>query len=408
MDEIKEAEVTVTELTELIKNTIKCSIPKKLCIIGEISNFKMSGNNLFFTLKDDESMISAIVWNYKNKNYNLENGKMVKVYGGLTIYGKSGSYNLNCYKVEQLGIGNLYNEYIKLKNFYEENGYFDSKFKKSLPININKIAILTAIDGAALQDFIYVLKKNGYLGELYVKNSVVQGKDCPISIANNLAQIESMNINMDVIIIARGGGSFEDLFGFSDQQVIEAIHNTKTCTISAIGHEIDFMLSDFVADIRAPTPSIAGEIVCQNNKMYNMDNLNILIKKIENMINGSILVLENEISNLHHLIVNEFDFFSKLDNRCELIKLEIESKINKKIAMLENSIYEINTLINKEDNPLSIMSKGYCLVTSIDGQKITNLDDFLFQMGKKKKLKLQFINSVVTFDVRSIKIDEQH
>lgn len=405
MEEIKEAEITVTELTELIKNTIKCSIPKKLCIIGEISNFKISGNNLFFTLKDDESMINAIIWNYKNKNYNLENGKMVKVCGGLTIYGKSGSYNLNCYKVELLGIGNLYTEYIKLKNFYEENGYFDSKFKKSLPININKIAILTAIDGAALQDFIYVLKKNGYLGELYIKNSIVQGKDCPMSIANNLTIVDSMN--MDVIIIARGGGSFEDLFGFSNQQIVEAIHNTKTCTISAIGHEIDFMLSDFVADIRAPTPSIAGEIVSQTNQIYNLDNLNILIKKIENMINGNILVLENEISSLHHLIVNEFDFFSKLDNHCELIKLEVESKINKKIAMLENSIYEINALINREDNPLSIMSKGYCLVTSVDGQKITNLEDFISQMDKKKKLKLQFINSVVTFDVRSIKIDGQ-
>lgn len=374
---------TVTQLTEQIKNTLKKYINKNLCITGEISNFKLSKNNLFFTLKDENSMINVRMWNYSNKkNNDIEEGKKVKIYGNLVIYGKAGSYNLNAYKIELIGIGDLYNEYIRLKNFYSDIGYFNESNKKKLPNNIKNIGILTAIDGAALQDFIYVVKKNNYNGNLYIKNCIVQGKDCPSSIIDGLNILD--NMNLDVIVLARGGGSFEDLFGFSNNYVIEAIHDVKTCIISAIGHEIDFMLSDFAADIRAPTPSIAAEIITTiNNNNYDKDKLNIIIQKIENYIYERINKLEYELMDIEKKLETPSNILKKLHKENELIKQILLNKIMDKINNIGTELNKITYLINKEDNPIEILTKGYCISTSIDDEKIKNIKDFINYTTKR-------------------------
>lgn len=398
------SEHTVSELTELIKESLKKTIGKNLCVIGEISNYKPSKNNLFFTLKDEESTINVVVWNYanrQNKN-NLENGKKIKVYGNLVVFAKSGSYNINAYKLELIGEGDLHKEYLKLKEFYTKMGYFNDDVKKKLPINIKKIGILTAMDGAALQDFLYVLKKNKYNGQIFIKNCLVQGKDCPKSVVDGLKILDEMNL--DVIVLARGGGSFEDLFGFSDNQIIETIHNCKTCTISAIGHEIDFMLSDFVADIRAPTPSIAGEIISGRESVWSINDIKKITNEIKNIIDNRINILDYNLIYIQSRLKSPREIINKIIIDNDLLKKKIYNIIGTKINLYESELNNIVGKLNKDENPQILLSKGYCIVSSLIDKKISNIQEFNEYIKKNKKLKLKFIDGEAIFNMRTINI----
>lgn len=398
--------VTVSELTELIKNVIKVNFDKTIHIIGEVSNYKLSNNNIFFTLKDEDATISVAMWNYnaRKDKITFQNGSKIKVYGKLTIFSKSGTYNLTAYKIELLGIGDLYQEYMTLKKYYFDQGYFDESKKKQLPPIINKVGIITAQEGAALQDFLYVLKKNNYSGEVYIKNSIVQGKDCPKNISDNLKELDQMNF--DVIVVARGGGSFEDLFGFSHKDVIEAIHNMKTCTISAIGHEVDFMLSDFVADIRAPTPSIAGEIISSKKEtIYDIVELENLNQRIRSMLTTKLTLLTYENTNIKPQ--SPYEIIDKISYNVDSFKTNLINMINKKINVFSSDLNNITTILNTTNNQINILSKGYCLVyskTNLKGPKnaiqINTVEEF--KELDPKKLKIKLLDGYVIVDVNNI------
>jgi exodeoxyribonuclease VII large subunit len=396
---------TITEITNLIREIIKKNVNEKLKIIGEISNFKLSKANAFFTLKDEEATISVVVWNYSQRKYNFENGNKIKATGQLTIFNKSGTYNFNASKLELIGTGDLYKEYMSLKDFYTDIGYFDEQRKKKLPSNISKLGILTALDGAALQDFLYVLKKNHFVGTVYVQNCQVQGKDCPRSVVEGLKKLDTQNL--DVIVISRGGGSFEDLFGFSDTKIIEAIYESKTCTISAIGHEIDFMLSDFVADIRAPTPSIAGEIVC-SKKMMTCEDIDEIIDLIGIKINHFEISLKNKLLGIKYQIKSPNEIMDKLNMELKILENNLQNEIVNKINKLNYNLHIVNSTFqqikNQQiENPVHILSKGYCLVFDHQNQQINTMNQFTGSTNKKKKLKLKFIDGEATFEIRSIK-----
>lgn len=404
MDDENNNNLTVSDLTELIKGALKVNFDKPIYVIGEISNFKPSAKGAFFTLKDEDATINAVIWNHSNKTNKIDitNGKKVRVYGTLVVFAKSGSYNLNAYKIELLGIGNLHQEYLKLKDHYSQLGFFDESIKKKLPNIIKKVGIITAIDGAALQDFIYVIKKNNFNGEIYIKNGIVQGKDCPLSIANGIKELDKMNL--DAIVIARGGGSFEDLFGFSDKHVIEGINKCNTCVISAIGHEIDFMLSDFVADIRAPTPSIAGEIIsCKKEDSFGIDEIIELQNKLKYIINTKLSLLEYDIFTINKT-KSPFDIIEKITDDINFIKNKLSNTIRFEINKLDTNLNDVTKILNKANNPNIILSKGYCIVCALSDEQIDNIDNFSKHTNKKKKLKLKFIDGEVLFDIRNIKI----
>lgn len=398
-------EYSVSELTELIKILLKASFDKNICVIGEISNYKSSKTNVFFTLKDEDATISVVMWNYlgRKDKIKLEDGKKIKVYGNLTVFSKSGSYNLTAYKVELLGVGDLFQEYLKLKELYSHNGYFDETIKKELPSTINKLGIITAKDGAALQDFLYVLTKNGFNGKVYIKNCLVQGKDCPKAISNAIKELDELGF--DVLVVARGGGSFEDLFGFSDALVIEAIHNCKTCTISAIGHEVDFMLSDYVADIRAPTPSIAGELISGKREgVIGIEELNALINHLKLNIMNILSYLEYEYSTIVCKIKSPIDMIDKTMNDIENLYMKTQNMIKIKLNKAADDFNKIIELFNNIDSPYLHMSQGYCVVCKGDDNKISTLEEFNEYIKKKKKLKVKFIDGEAIFDMRNINI----
>lgn len=253
--------LSVGELNKLINTTFEEKLDSNFSVTGEISNFKLSNSHAYFTLKDENASINSIIWKYTFKKLTYTNGDKVICNGKLNFYTKTGNSNIIINTIEKAGIGDLHKQYIENKAYFENLKYFDKK--KPMPNIIINIGIVTSSEGAALQDFLFLMNKNNYVANIKIKNSIVQGPNCPKSIVSGIELLDKLNL--DVIILMRGGGSFEDLIGFSNPYVIEAIHNAKTFTISAIGHEIDYMLSDYVADLRAPTPSIAAEMIMKHN-----------------------------------------------------------------------------------------------------------------------------------------------
>lgn len=390
---------TVSELNREIKEILKLNFDKRISVTGEISNYKESYNNVYLTLKDAMSRISIVSWDHKRKHgkLGLKNGDKILVDGIITVFEKSGSYQITAFDFKLYGLGDLYKKYIETKESYETKGYFSDKNKRILPKYIRNIGIITASGGAALKDMLYVLKKSNYLGNIYVKNCIVQGKDCPTSAANCIKELDKLNY--DAIIVSRGGGSFEDLFGFSDSKVIEAIHNAKTCIISAIGHEVDFMLSDFVADIRSPTPSVAGEIIATHQKkQYSADAIQNIIKDVYYTISKNIGIQEKRINDAQNRIVDPYDISKECIRTFDSLLESIELNLRKKVVECYN---KQKSLDNKFSilNPMNSLNNGFVIASSNKSiiKSINNLDEI-------KKLKLQFIDGSAIITIKDISL----
>lgn len=406
-EESIEMTYTVSELNRDIKDVIKSNFDTRVSVIGEISNYKESYTHVYLTLKDTTSMINVVSWNHKRKfsSIQLKNGDKVTINGIITVFEKSGSYQLTAFDFKVSGVGDLYKKYMETKDQYEKKGYFNDSQKKSLSGYIRNIGIITASNGAALRDLLYVLKKNNYMGNVYIKNCIVQGNDCPNSVADCINKLD--NKDFDAIIITRGGGSFEDLMGFSHYKAIEAIHNAKSCIISAIGHEVDFMLSDFVADIRSPTPSVAGEIITTYQKrQYNLDTLENVIKEIHFTITKKINVCERRISDVHTRLADPVeiskDCIKSFDNILDSVKLNIREKVVEYLYKQKELGNRFNTL-----DPNKVLENGFVLVSAINSSTKNDIDSNevaiksvkTLSKFEDKKLKLQFIDGDVILTI---------
>ena len=254
---------SVKQINSYIKNMMRQDfLLNRIQVKGEISNCKYTDKNgcIFFTLKDEDSTISVVMYGsdaYK-LDFRLKDGMSVVVDGRIDVYVNRGEYQLYAKTVSQSGMGELFKQYEQLKQYYEDMGYFSPEYKRTIPKYAKKIGIVTARTGAAIKDIIKnAYERNPYV-ELYLYSVLVQGKDAKYSIAKGLKYVDSMGY--DCIIVGRGGGSIEDLWAFNEPEVVEAVFNASTPVISAVGHETDFTLTDFVADMRAPTPSAAAEL----------------------------------------------------------------------------------------------------------------------------------------------------
>lgn len=379
----------VTELNLSIKQTLEEPY-ENIKVLGEITNFKISNKNLFATLKDNESTINIVSWGYSYKKQNVTNGDTVLAYGKIVHYSKSGNYCLVVNKFEKLGIGNLHQEYEQLKQKYDQLGYFTNK--KDFPQQLNKIGIVTALEGAALQDILYVLKKNNYNGKIVIKGCMVQGIKAPQSIAESINALtiwkDNDNKVLDLIIIARGGGSFEDLIAFSSPEVIEAIHNCNIFTISAVGHEIDFMLSDFVSDMRAPTPSISAEIVStyQNTELNNFNKCKSFIEtQINQMLHSNLLSYKTKISLLSKSLENPEAKISNYEVQLNTIKNKISNIIKSNMLQTRNKLENLSAELQKYDIK-NMLEQGYVILIK-NNRIIDSVNDV--KPGQKLKLKMR-------------------
>lgn len=382
---------TVSDLNQSIKKCLEKPY-ENIKVFGEISNFKISNKNLFATLKDNESMINIISWGYgyKKNQINISNGNTFLCYGKIVQYPKSGSYCLLVNKFEKIGIGDLHYEYELLKIKYERQGYFSNK--KKFPCQINKLGIITALEGAALQDILHVLKNNNFTGKVIIKGCIVQGNLAPNSIANSINQLtewyDNDNKKLDIIIVARGGGSFEDLIAFSSSNVIEAIHKSNIFIISAVGHEIDYMLSDFVADMRAATPSISAEIV----STYKKNELSEYTKCksfIENQIYQSLYsklsLYKTKIQYLQQLAQNPEIKLIEHKTNLDDFKKHFSNCIELNISKMKNNLEKLLSELQKYDKE-KMLNQGYSILTKnnriIDSAKKVKI-------GEKLKLKMR-------------------
>ena len=276
----KKNSYTVTQINNHAKSILEKNL-SNIYVKGEISSFKKyDSGHAYFILKDSTSEISCTAFNYEYP-YIIENGEEITIFGNISIYLYKGKYQLIVNDIYRNGVGQNLLFLKELKNKLKNEGIFDTIHKKSLPLYPFKIGIVTSIDGAVINDIINILNRRAPFLELFINNTIVQGKNASRELISSINDFNFSNI-VDVIILARGGGSFEDLMPFNNEEFVKTIFKSNIPIISAVGHESDFTLTDLVADIRASTPSEAAEI-CSPSKL----NLVQLIDHISNSIINS-------------------------------------------------------------------------------------------------------------------------
>ncbi len=327
---------SVTSLNNQIKSLLESTFVY-VHVEGEVSRFTYHGSgHLYFTLKDKNSSISCVMFRGNNKKmkFQLEEGMQVVISGSISLYVPRGSYQLNCISIEPSGSGALAKAYEQLKEKLRGMGYFDEANKKEIPRYIKSIALVTSATGAALQDMLRVANKRWPLVKVKVLDTIVQGENSGINIAKNIAYADKLDV--DVIVTGRGGGSIEDLWGFNEEVVADAIYRAKTPIVSAVGHEIDYVISDFVADLRAPTPSAAMEMILpdKNELLMSIDGM---IEQLQRFYARAISTKSMDLQNLK----NEFQRYS-FSQKTHLMQREIDILKNLYRAKLSSILEEKN------------------------------------------------------------------
>ena len=391
--------VTISDLNRYIKAKFDTDYHlNKVYLKGEISNFKHhTRGHLYFTLKDDSSRINAVMFQSSASNLTFEpsDGMKVLVTGRISVYEATGGYQIYVDAMEQDGIGNLYLEYEKLKKKLLAEGLFDTRHKRPLPKYPKKIGIITAPTGAAIRDILSTIKRRYPICETILFPALVQGVGAKESIvaAINKAQ----DYDLDLIIAGRGGGSIEDMWGFNEEVVARAIYASKIPIISAVGHEIDFTIADYVADLRAPTPTGAAEMAVPNMMdIFNLINQYTirLNEGINNIISGKKIKLDNIMNS--YVLKNPLSLYEikeqQLDNIIDKLNKFIKNKLSNDTLRYNNLInnnvlrnplilfdkkqHSYQILLNKIEllNPLQILSKGYSVVKK-DERLIKDIKD---------------------------------
>lgn len=355
---------SVSEITFLIKGLLERSFGT-VKVEGEISNFRPSSTgHLYFTLKDDNAIISAVMFRNRIGGLTFEpaDGKTVIVEGNISVYPKRGNYQIICESMQPVGEGNILAMLEERKKRLAEEGLFEEERKKPLPLFPSKVAVITSPTGAALRDILRVLRRRSSGLNLVILPAPVQGEEAAHKIARG---IRTANIHKlgEVIIVGRGGGSLEDLLPFSDEEVVRAIADSEIPVISAVGHEIDISLSDLAADVRAPTPSAAAEIVTTSREE--------LFKRVGELKNNLVRTIEQKRERVS-LLLNQFRT-EQLQRHFQFIYQPLmvrlddakEVLLNRLTTVLTNKKHRVELLSNRleANSPQQILKKGYAVVT---------------------------------------------
>ena len=379
---MKPEPISVTELNKYIKDKVAGDeFLNNVYVKGEISNFKHHyTGHMYFTLKDGTSLIKCIMFKTANAtlNFTPRDGMKVLILGTVAVYERDGVYQIYCKAMKEDGIGSLYQAYEELKRKLEEQGYFNINHKKKIPFMPQTIGVLTSKTGAVIRDIINVSTRRNPNVHIKLYPVPVQGEGAGEKIAD---AINFMNENKlaDVLIIARGGGSLEDLWPFNEEIVAHAIYNSEIPIISAVGHETDFTIADFVADLRAPTPSAAAELavadieeVKEKLNTYNSRAKLALKKKIEYMRLLYEKTMQSSAFTNPTQRINEY--YIALDNTVK----SLENAINIKMKDERSKSTEIITKLDAL-SPLKTLTRGYCLAEKdgaiINSAKSLNKDD---------------------------------
>lgn len=343
--------LSVSELNEQAKFLLETHF-ENIEVVGEISRLtKHNSGHWYFTLKDDKGTISAVMYRMNNAKvkFNISDGTKVVVSGKVSIYSPNGSYQLIVNNMRPDGIGELELAFNELRKKLEAQGLFDTNHKKQLPNLPRKIALITSATSAALADMLRLINERFKLPQIYVYDALTQGENAPNSLINALKRADAHD--MDVIVMGRGGGSKEDLWCFNDEALARAIYDAKTPIISAVGHEIDYVISDFVADYRAPTPSAAiTTLLPDTNDIfeYLVNQQNELIKSMKNKIYNNQTKLDLLKSKLNPNVI-KLRLDAKISS-AKILKNELSRAFETKIMKFQTKINEFKLTLNSHEN----------------------------------------------------------
>ena len=393
--------LSVGEVNNYVKKLVENDfILKNLNVKGEISNLKFhSSGHIYFSLKDENSKVNCIMFknNAVNLDFRLEEGMKVEIKARLGVYHKEGTYQLYCENIKKAGIGELFEEFHKLKKELSEEGIFDQKYKRALPKFPKRIGIITARTGAAVRDIINVIQRRNKSLDIILYPAKVQGENAADSIIEGIRYFNNEK-SVDVIILGRGGGSIEELWAFNNRDLAYEIFNSRIPTVSAVGHEVDFTISDFVSDMRAPTPSAAGELVSPSLQ----EMINDLVNKKEFLhraIDRKFLNAKKDVDLLHkglkgnnpkHIIEKRIKEVNSLEEKLNFLgKRKIDKAKDELIAL--NSI--LQTL-----NPLNTLGRGYSVIMDKEDKVINEVSE----LKKNDMVKVIMKDGSVNIDIKII------
>ena len=413
--------LNVSQLNRYIKSLFEQNIQlKDLFIKGEISNFKgqYSSGHLYFTLKDKDSAIKAVMFrNYASKiHFVPENGMTVLVRGEVNVYERDGVYQIYCYEMQPDGVGDLSLAFEQLKKKLSKEGLFDQTHKKQIPRFPQVIGIITAKTGAALQDLLNILGRRYPLATVLIRSVLVQGEKSAADLCAAVRQMDKLGL-CDLLIIGRGGGSLEDLWSFNDEALAREIFSCHTPIISAVGHEIDFTICDFVADLRAPTPSAAAELAVPDQKDLQFQLFSYeqqMVQKLENKIR----LLEAQFGQKRRMVDSLTRYFVSLQTKLEgyqnhralrfpYFKVEQAQTWTKKRSDRLNALIQVR-LKREEDrlknaagmlhsfSPFQVMARGFSVIT-LQGRVVNRIE----HLNQGDQVSLHMLNGVVSAQVLS-------
>lgn len=366
---------SVTAITMAVKQMME-GVFRDVFVEGEVSGLREpSSGHLYFDLKDREALLSAVMFKWDARKYGmfLQEGMKVRVGGTLSCYPKQGRYQIVVKTAESLAKGNLFLEFEKLKKKLEAEGFFDAARKREIPQYPQRIGIVTSPTGAAVRDILSVLKRRSPHLEIIIAPSLVQGDGAAEQIAQAIEDLNRFSPRPDVLLVGRGGGSMEDLWAFNEEVVARAIFNSKIPVISCVGHEVDFTIADFVADLRAPTPSAAAELVVKNS-----DNTRRHISQLQQRLLQSVSLFYERARRRFDLLVNSPVFQQPLfltqnremdvDRLTQRLETAWQQKENIFSHRLEIAQQKLQTL-----GPQAVLKRGYSITRRKDGSVISSV-----------------------------------
>ena len=392
--------ISVTQFSNYVKQIFNSEeLLHNILIYGEVSGFNISRGTAYFNLKDAEAVLPCVRFNVEQLEYIPKDGDMVLVRGSPNYYTKGGRFSFVVSTIQVYGLGLLYQQFLELKAKLEQEGLFDKSRKKELPINIKRVGVVTSQTGAVIQDIIDITTRRNPLIDIVLYPAKVQGIGAEATIVQGITSLDKTDV--DVIIVARGGGSLEDLSTFNTEMVARAIANANKPVISAVGHETDFTIADFVADLRAPTPSAAAELI-SIDLMALVDRLKNSARKILNQTKSYVNDCQEGVLDLTNEISKSFSYYIENRNqpiRENLLKLNhlTESNIKDKMQALQLIMGKIEA-----KNPMSILMTGYAITQKLD-HRVRSIKD----VNVGDEISTYLIDGEIISEIKKLKENEK-
>lgn len=389
---------SVTAITLAIKQMME-GVFRGVFVEGEISGMRQAqSGHVYFDLKDRDALLAAVMfkWDARKNGQDLQEGLQVRVFGDLTCYAKQGKYQIAVKTVEALHKGNLFLEFEKLKKKLQAEGLFDERRKRPIPAFPRRIGVVTSPTGAAIRDILSVLRRRSPNLEVIVAPALVQGAGAAAQIAQGIADLNRLHPAPDVLLVGRGGGSLEDLWAFNEEPVARAIFESKIPVISCVGHEVDFTIADFVADLRAPTPSAAAELVVQN-----ADGVAQHIAQLQKRLFQAVSLFYERAKARVEVAVNSRIFKNpqlltqEKEQRVDELSLALENAFEKQAQAAQNR-WELLTQKLVALSPFSVLGRGYSITRKADGSVVSRVG----QVQEQETIYIQVKDGMIHAEVK--------